>query len=158
MICDRDLLFSDSQAVTAAAASSNVVDLGPLAAAAVSGGAINARDLGYGEDLYLFINCEVAMTDSGSDSTLAVTIETDDSDSFGSAGTVATVVTFAALTAAGTKYFAKLPIATTVPYERYIRLKYTPANGNLSTGTFSAGLVKDADQFRSFNAGWTTGT
>ena len=158
MILDRDLLFSDAQAVTAAAASDNYIDLGPLAAATVSGGSINVRDLGVGEPIYWFIGCDVAMTDASSDSTLAVTLETDDNTSFSSASTVATLVTFAAVSAAGTKYQGRLPIATTVPYERYVRLKYTPANGNLTTGSFTAGLAKDLDKYASFNAGSSTGT
>jgi hypothetical protein len=98
------------------------------------------------------------MTDSGSDSTIAVSLETDDNSSFSSATTVATLVTFAALGAIGTNYMGRLPIATTVPYERYVRLKYTTANGNLTTGSFTAGLTKDLNKYASYNAGWSTGT
>lgn len=158
MICDADLLFSDAQAVTATAASTNYIDTAPLASALVSGGSANSRDLGVGEQLYWYALVDVAMTDSGSDSTIAVSIETDDNTSFSSAATVATIVTFAALSAAGTKYMGRLPIATTVPYERYVRLKYTTANGNLTTGSFTAGLAKDLDKYVSNVAGWTTGT
>jgi hypothetical protein len=85
------------------------------------------------------------MNDSGSDATVAITLETDDNSSFSSAATVATLVTVPAVQVAGTRYIVRLPIATTVPYERYLQLRYTVANGPLTAGAFSAGIVKDAD-------------
>lgn len=145
MILDKDLQFSDAQAVTAAAASDNYVDLGV------------ARGIGHGENLVFAISVDTTFTDSSSNSTLAVTLETDDNTSFSSAATVATLVTIPAVTVAGTKYFVKLPIATTVPYERYIRVYFTPANGDLTTGAVSVELVKDADQWTSYASGFSTG-
>jgi hypothetical protein len=150
MFMDQDLLFSDAQAVTATAASSNYADLGPLFS-----GNLN-RDIGVSE-MYISISVDVAMTDSGSDSTIAVSLETDDNTSFSSAATVATLVTIPAVTAAGTKYFVRLPIATTVPYERYIQLRYTAANGNLTTGSFTAALVKNIDKYVSYKSAVSTG-
>jgi hypothetical protein len=151
MILDNDLLFSDAQAVTAAAASTNYYDTGPL----FTGN--TGRNIGMGENLYFSISVDTAMTDSSSDSTLAVTLETDDNTSFSSAATVATLVTIPAVTAAGTKYFVKVPIATTVPYERYIRCYFTPANGNLTTGAFTVALVKDPDNWTSYASAVSTG-
>ena len=150
MFMDQDLLFSDAQAVTATAASTNYYDTGPL----FTGN--TGRDLGVSE-MYVSISVDVAMTDSGSDSTIAVSLETDDNTSFSSASTVATLVTIPALTAAGTKYFVRLPIATTVPYERYIQLRYTAANGNLTTGSFTAALVKNIDKWASTASAVSTG-
>ena len=158
MICDRDLLFSDSQALTAAAASTNIVDLRPLASAVVSGGSANARNLGAGDELYWFLNVEVALTDSGSNSTVTVDLQTDDNAAFSSQATVATLMTIPAVTAAGTKYMGRLPIASTVAYESFIRIYYTMNTGDLTTGTVSAGIVKDLDQYASFVGGFSTGT
>ena len=52
MYVDAQLLFSDAQAVTAAAASTNSIDLGAV------------RDIGTGEELYVVCVCDVAMKDS----------------------------------------------------------------------------------------------
>jgi hypothetical protein len=97
------------------------------------------------------------MTDSGSDSTITVSLETDDNTSFSSIATVATLVVIPALTAAGTKYFVKMPIATTVPYERYLQIKYTTTNGNLTTGSFTTRLVKNIDNWTSYQSAVSTG-
>jgi len=161
MILDNDLLFSDAQAVTAAAASTNYYDTGPLgyvgATSSTSPPANTGRNLGTGGELYFSISVDTAMTDSGSNSTLAVTLETDDNSSFSSAATVATLVTIPAVSAAGTKYFVKVPIATTVPYERYLRIYYTPANGDLSAGAFTVALVKDVDNYAVYQSAVATG-
>lgn len=158
MILDNNLLFSDSQAITATAASTNLIDLGPIATAAVSGGDTGTRQIGDGFPIFIFVFVEVAFTDSGSDSTLTVSVETDDNTSFSSAATVMTLDVLAALTAAGSKFFYRLPISTAaIPYERYIRLKYTTTNGNLTTGTISAGLCTGVDRYRSYTNAVSTG-
>lgn len=148
MIIDNNLLFSDAQAITATAASTNVIDTGPL----FSGN--TGRRLGHGKRAYIFVTVDTAFTDSGSDSTVAITLRTDDNASMSSATVVATLTTLAALTAAGTKAFFPIPMAA---YERYIDLNYTLANGNLSTGAITAGIVLDADEFYSTAPGFTTG-
>lgn len=142
MILDAQLQFSDSQAVTATAASTNYVDLGV------------ARDIGTGEDLYIVVNCEVAMTDSGSDSTLAVALEGDSTTTFSPDATV-DLFTFAAASAAGTVKIAKLSPGSGPLGYRYIQLKYTPANGNLTTGTFSAFLTNNIDKYTAYADGIT---
>lgn len=134
MYVDSLLQFSDAQAVTAAAASDSVVDLGAV------------RDIGTGEDLYLVCVCDVAMTDSSSDSTLVVAIEGDSTDTFTPDGTQ-DMFTFAALSAIGTVKIAKLSPGSAPLQYRYIRLKYTPANGNLSAGSFTAFLTNNVQKF-----------
>lgn len=136
MLFDAMNKFSDAQAVTASAASTEYMDLGV------------ARQIGDGENLYVMIVCDVAMTDTGSNSTLAVTLETDDNSSFSSATTVQTIGTFAATSAIGTKLIARLQPSTA--YERYIRLYYTTANGDLSAGSFTAFLVKDVGNYKAY--------
>jgi hypothetical protein len=152
MILDAQLLFSDAQAVTAAAGSTNVIDTGPLF------GSNLGRNLGIGERTWIYMSVDVAMTDAGSDSTLAVTLETDADVAFGSPATVATLFTFAAVSPIGTAMYAAMPVASdAVPYERYIRLKFTPASGNLSTGSFTAGITKDISAWVSTFGGFVTG-
>lgn len=137
MIHDAQGLFSDAQAVTAAAASTNYVDL-----------LTTYANTGTGENLYLVVSCDVAMTDSGSDSTLAVALEQDDNSSFSSATALQTIGTFAATSAAGTTKIAR--IAPGVITERYVRLYFTPANGNLTTGSFTAFITYDVDSWRAY--------
>lgn len=136
MYVDAELQFSDSQAVTAAAASTNIIDLGSV------------RDLGAGQDLYLVVNCTVAMTDGSSDSTLAVTLQTDDNSGFSSATTGQTIGTFAATSAVGTQMISKVDVGAL--NERYARVYYTPANGNLTTGSFDAFLTTDVDKYTAY--------
>lgn len=141
MYVDAQNLFSDAQAVTAAAASTNIVDLGV------------ARDLGTGQDVYLVVSCDVAMTDSGSDSTLAVILESDNDVAFGSVDTSQSIGTFAAVSAAGTRLIAKLAPGTI--NSRYIRVYYTPGNGNLSAGSFTAFLTTDIDKYVAYANNYT---
>lgn len=155
MFLDNDLMFSNAQAVTAAAASTNVVDLGPLGGSPTAN---TGRDIGV-SDLYIFLSVDTTMTDSGSNSVVDVTIQTDTDEAFGSALTVATLFQIPALSVAGTKWFFKMPPETTVPYERYIRLLYTPpaGTGDLSAGAFSAGIIKDIDKYKSYQSATSTG-
>lgn len=150
MITDAQLTFSDAQAVTATAGSTNVIDTGPLFSGNLG------RNLGVGERMFVAVTVDVAMSDAGSDSTITVTLETDDNAAFSSAATVGTLGVFSALSAVGTAIFAGLPPGNAVPYERYIRLMYTAANGNLTTGSFTASIVKDAPLFTTYAPGAPT--
>lgn len=144
MLIDRQNQFSDSQAITASAASTDYIDLGAV------------RNIGVGENIYLFIQVTVAFTDTGSDSTVTPVLQTDDNTSFSSAATIRTFDTLAALTPAGTKRMYRLePFTDAGIYERYIRLSYTVANGNLTTGSISAYLTEDVQAWRAYASGYT---
>jgi hypothetical protein len=143
MYVDSQLLFSDAQAVTASAASTNYIDLGI------------ARSMGVGRVLYLVVLCVVAMTDSGSDSTINVDLETDDNTSFSSASVVQDLGTFAALSAVGTRLVAALQLEPANAFERYARVYYTAANGNLTTGSFDAFICLDVAAWSAYAAGYT---
>lgn len=142
MFVDKQTLFSDAQAITAAAASTNYIDLGP--------GAL--RDIGTGEDLYVFVSVDVAFTDGSSDSTLTVALEGDSTTTITPDGSE-TLFTIPALAAAGAVYYAKLAPGGAAQQFRYVQLKYTPNNGNLTTGTVTAGVVKDIQKFRAYPSG-----
>jgi len=131
MYIDAALLFSDAQAITAAAASTNYADLQ------------SARDLGLGENLYVAVTVDVAFTDGGSDSTLAVSLESDDNTGFATP-TSAALFTIPALSAVGAKFYAR--ISPDQANQRYIQLRFTPANGNLTTGSVTAAIVVDIDK------------
>lgn len=140
MFLDAELLFSDSQAITATANSTNVVDL------------TSVSDIGKGEPLHIFVQVTETLDDSGDDSTIAITLVTDDNDALSSVATVRSLVTLAANTAAGTTYFFKIEPEALQAYQRYIALAYTVANGNLSAGKITAGIVRDIQTAPEFPA------
>jgi len=152
MILDKFLEFSDAQAVTATAISTNVVDLAPLGNGV---GTNTVRDIGAGEDLYLIVRTLAAATDVGSDATLTVTFESSNAEAL-SASTVhfsTGALAFATFSPAGTELARfKLPGGN---YLRYLGVRYTVANGPLTGGTFDAFLVKDAQALRSYAVGST---
>ena len=143
MIIDKQLEFSDSQAVTGSSASTNIIDLG------------SARDIGVGEDLYLVIQADTAVTAAGA-ATVTFSLETDALSDFSSpsARFVSEAVGKAALTA-GAK-----PVTVQIPHgvERYLRVYYTVASGPLTGGAFSAFLTKDVQAWTAVASGFATGT
>jgi len=148
MILDKFLEFSDAQAVTATAISTNVVDLYPL-------GGNASRDIGNGENIYLIVRTLAAATDVGSDATLTVTFESSNAEAL-SASTVhfsTGALAFATFSPAGTELARfKLPGGN---YLRYLGVRYTVANGPLTGGTFDAFIVKDDQAYRSYAVGST---
>lgn len=134
MYVDAQLMFSDAQAVTAAAGSDNTIDLSAV------------RDIGTGDPLYIVVLVDVAFTDGSSDSTLAVALEGDSTTSFTPDAT-RDLFTFAALSAAGTVKIAPFHPGGGPEGYRYIRLKYTPANGNLTTGSLTAFITRDIQRY-----------
>lgn len=135
MILDAENLFSSAQAITASAASTNIIDLSQV------------RDIGVGEDIYVVALVTTAFTDTGGDSTVAVTLETDDNEAFSSpALAVQTLGTFGASAAAGSKLVAKLQPGAIV--QRYMRAYYTVAGGSLTTGAISCFLTLDIEAAR----------
>lgn len=135
--------FSLAQAITAAAASTNAYDNGI------------ARDIGTGEDLWITTAVTTAFTDSSSDSTLTVSLQTSSDDS--SYTTVQDLFTIAATapltTTQATLYKAKIsPVATDA---RYFRIYYTPNNGNLSAGAVTTRLTSTAQNWKAKPKGYS---
>lgn len=145
MLIDKQCEFSDAQAITASAASTNYIDLASV------------RNIGVGERLYIVFYVDTAFTDASSDSTVTPKLETDSDTGFATAlVTVRTYDVFAALTAAGTYRYYDLEAYTADGlYKRYIRVYYTVANGNLTTGAISAFLVHDIQAYKAYAVGHT---
>lgn len=141
MIMDIQNTYSDAQALTAAAASTNLIDHGAV------------RAMGTGENLYIVLTVDTALTDTGSNSTVTVDLQTDDNASFSSNATSQTLFTIAAIAAAGTKYIARVNVGAM--NERYSRLYYTMNNGDLSAGAVTAEIVHDVDAYTSYAKGYT---
>ncbi len=136
MIFDSTNLFSDGQAVTASAASTNVIDLGATQTPQHAANAIT-RDIGKGTP----INLRVQVTaDFATLTSLTVGIQTDDNEGFSSATTVLSspAIPVASL-AAG--YVFPLVVVPRGVLERYVRLYYTVAGSNATGGTVTAGFV-----------------
>jgi len=128
MIIDYNLQVSDAQALTATAASTNVIDLG------------SDRDIGPGEDMKIVTTLDVAM--GGTSPTLAIGVQTSaDNSSFTTVQTSRTV----SAGAVGDVVVMGLPDTN----QRYIRLYYT-LGGTSPTVTVSASIVKDAQQWQSY--------
>lgn len=151
MIMDKFLEFSDAQAVTATAISTNVVDLFPLGNDI---GTNTVRDIGTGENIHLVVITHSNVTDTGSDATLNVTLESDSTENLATSPTVhfsTGARAFASYATAGTVIAnVKLPAGD---YERYLGVRFTVTNGPLTNGTFDAFLVKDAQAYRNYAVG-----
>lgn len=146
MYVDKQAEFSDAQAVTATAISTNVMDL-----ISNSSGLNATRDIGTGQDVYLVVLTNTAATDSLSDATLTVSLESDSTVDLATSATVhftTGALAFAAFSPAGTVLAAvKLPMGE---YERYLGVRYTVAAGPLTAGAFDAFLTTDVQAFRAY--------
>lgn len=140
MLLDKLTTFSEVQTVTTGSdtgiASTNVIDL------------LSARDIGVGENLYLVVTVDTALSDSGNNSTLSVQTQTDDNESFTTATNTALITTFAVNTIAKTQVIKRVDPG--MFNERYGRIFYLAANGALTTGAVSAFLVHDPDISRHY--------
>ena len=150
MYIDAKTELSDAQAVTSTAISSNVIDLG----------ATNTlKDIGTGQDVYLVVSTQTAATDSGSDATLTVTLESDSTANLATSATVhysTGALAFSAFSPAGAVLAAvKLPAGN---YERYVGVRYTVASGPLTAGKFDAFLTTDVQAWRAYADAVTIGS
>lgn len=131
MIFDKENLFSNAQAVTDSQASTNIIDLGV------------SRDIGHGRAIEVagYVGTTVL---SGGSSTVNFLLQTDTQSSFATSVTLYQTGAIAKATlVAGYKFMGlKLPEGV----QRYLRLYYTLATADLTTGTFTAGLLLDRQQ------------
>lgn len=109
MIIDTRMEFSAAQALTATAASTNVLDVRQ-----------NHRHIGRGRDLYLVVQVKVAADGTTGDEIYNVALQTDSVENFASP---TTLVSFPipAGAVAGTRFVHRIPDTN----ERYLRLNYT---------------------------------
>lgn len=130
MIIDRFNEYSDAQAVTASAASTNVVDL-------------DAAGKIEGKPYYLHVKVNTSATAAG-DATVTFALQTDDDEAFGSATTLWTSAAIGKATLVAGYEVIRLPI-NGLALERYTRVYYTVATGPLTAGKFDAFLSADGD-------------
>ena len=130
MIIDRFNEFSDAQAVTVTAASTNVVDL-------LAGGRIE------GKPYYAHIKVNTTVTADGA-ATVTFALQTDDDEAFGSATTLYTTAAIGKATLVAGYEVVRLSL-NGLPLERYVRGYYTVATGPLTAGKFDFFLSADGD-------------
>lgn len=142
MFVDYQNQFSDAQAVTSTAISTNVLDLGATP---------TLRDIGNGEPIYLVILTQTTCTDTSSDATVTFTLESDSTADLATSATVhysTGAKAFATYATAGTVVaVVALPYGS---YERYLGVRYTVASGPLTAGAFDAFLTKDVQKWQSY--------
>lgn len=144
MILDYLNLFSQAQAVTASAASTDIIDLGPLS------GGNDVRDIGPGYPIEFMAHVATTATAAG-DATVTISLQTSKTSDFASATTLLqTGAIPVASLKAGYKYVAVVPHGT----QRYLRVNYTVGTGPLTAGAFTAGLLLDADAQRNYASGF----
>lgn len=134
MIFDLSNLFSDAQAITATAASTNVIGLGPKASGV-------ARDIGKGKPIPLLIQVVEAFDSVADDETLEIAVELDSTTTF----TPDKSIVIGRIANADLKKVGyQLPVQF-VPdgvNMEFMRLKYTVAgSGNFTAGKITAGIV-----------------
>lgn len=129
MLIDSRLEFSDGQALTASAASTNIVDLG------------QDRDIGPGRTLYLVLTVDVAADSGTGNETYAMALETDSSAAFASASVLVSRTIAAADLDQGSQHV----IPVTLTNERYLRVNYT-LGGTTPSVTVNAWLTDQEPQ------------
>ena len=123
MLLDQQALFSAAQAITATAASTNVIDTG------------SNKDVGKYGDIPLLIQVVEGFNNLTS---LAVTVQTDDNAAFSSPTDVLAMTIPVASLVLG----YKSPVITLpMKMERYIRLNYTVTGTAPTTGKVTAGIA-----------------
>ncbi len=128
MYIDAQGTFSDAQAVTTSAASTNLINLG------VDG------NLGIGEPMSVVIFLDVLATATNTDETYVATLQTDALAAFGSPATIGTA-TINRGAAAGSRDIIPVPADTTC--EEHIRVYFTHG-GTSPTATYTAFLIPNS--------------
>lgn len=136
MIFDKTTMFSEAQAVTVTAPSTNTIDLLPTGR--VYGAAANlVKDVGKGQPLKMHVQVVQTFNNLG---TLTIEVQCDTADTFGSPKTVLSQTIALADLVAG-KTFSLMHVPAGVD-ERFLRLNYVVAGGTTpTTGKITAGLV-----------------
>ncbi len=136
MILDNTVIFSDAQAITADANSTNVVNLG-TAGTAYGHSAAVGRDIGKGTPIPIFVHVVEAFNNLTS---LKVTLAVDDNASLSSIKEVASRTYLLAELTLGARleFPAYIPVGAN---EQYLGLYYDVTGSAPTTGKITAGIV-----------------
>jgi hypothetical protein len=124
MILDKENLFSEDQAITATAVSTNVIDL-------------DKAGMGKGEPVYVFAQ---VTEDFATLTSLQIDVQTDTVAAFSSP----TTLQGASVAVAGLTAGKQIPLGIlTGDVEQFVRLNYTVTGSNATAGKFVSGLTLD---------------
>ena len=147
-ILDARAEFSDAQAVTATAISTNVMDL--------KGGGLSPNTTGrFGAPAITYL--VIAVGDTAIDASGAATVVFSLESAENAALSTNPVVHFATA-AIGKAALTKGKLVAAIPlpageYKEFLGVRYTVATGPLTAGNFNAFLTKDPNLFAAFNDG-----
>ncbi len=133
MLFDTENMFSDDQAITTSAVSTNLIDLG-VAGTPVNGNQL-VRDVGPGTPIEILIQNVVAA--GGTTPTIQVDLEMDTDSGFGGATVIASSATLSAAGVGDRLSIVYVPDGAT---EQFLRLSYT-TGGTSPTHTVTAGVT-----------------
>lgn len=137
MILSAEQLFSDDQAVTATAISTNVIDLGVAGTPYDAAAALN-RDVGKGAGIPILVQ---VTADFATLTSLTITIESDSTADLATSPVVA--YSSGAVAAASLVEGYQIPIVV-LPNQitgRYLGIRYTVGGSNATAGTITAGIT-----------------
>lgn len=143
MFVDAQLEFSDAQAITASAASTNIIDFNP---AFDYNGQI---DLGAGEPTFLVVIPSATFNAAGA-ATLTIELRSYQNEDRSDNPVVIFSTTAKAL---DTLVAGKPTVVVALPsaaYDRYLSLYYTVATGPFTAGALDAFITKDAQTWRAY--------
>lgn len=133
MIIDKLLQVSDAQAVTASAASTDVIDFGQA-----------NPNSGINQNTSLAITVDETATAAGA-ATVTFSVQ-DSADNSSFADVAVTAATGKAALPAGAQVLIQMPVV----HRRYVRAYYTVATGPLTAGKFSAQIVTGVQANRAY--------
>ena len=133
MIIDKLLQVSDAQAVTASAASTDVIDFGQA-----------NPNSGINQNTSLAITVDETATAAGA-ATVTFSVQ-DSADNSSFADVAVTAATGKAALPAGAQVLIPMPVV----HRRYVRAYYTVATGPLTAGKFSAQIVTGVQANRAY--------
>lgn len=137
MILSAQNLFSDQQAITATAISTNVIDLGVAGTPYGAAAALN-YDVGAGNPIPVLVQVTEAFTHATT-SDLTVTIEVSDVAGMTSPVVLASqTIAFADLVAGKQMFVHYLPHGAT---KQYLGVRYTSSSGSFTGGKVTAGVT-----------------
>ncbi len=149
MILDLQTKFSDAQALTATAISTNVIDLRNAATPALADEGIAGAP-----DLWFVVQVVTAAAGGDAAKTLTISLESDSTADLATSATVhytSAAITGATLIAGYNAIRVKLPSGD---YERYLGVRYT-ASATFTSFTLNAFLVLDVQRNVIYPKGYT---
>lgn len=141
---DSSLLLSDAQAMSATAASTNIIDLSA------------SRNLGAGEPMAVVLCVDVAADGTTGDETYSVAVQVDDDSAFGSSTTI-TTYTVPRTTVKNDIHVIPIPITASNSDNRYLRVNYTlgGTTPSITVTTYLSPLSAAAQKYVPYAKGYT---